>query len=449
MTYELRPDWPDLDAYSFEDLFGEFEGCYDARFQTRASPTSCTPKNGDGKVSKGLFDETTPQTKLKNEATSISTWNAEDCSELGMGTRKRSRVRYDLRELNDTKMNASSTLLREVKSFSSAQPHTSDMKVDEIVTPPYDDEDSAVGKSPIVKTHTKSSDRVDGDGHVVAESDYDLLDLLGGELAGRREDERLALLEGNVELGEGSNGEGGSLSSSCAGRADNQNLNTGIGPNDYDVSTDVAPDIRHILDVVDKSMEALLPLACKFKLARLRALESTSTASPSRSPKATFSNTATFCCLIIDSSVQRLSQVETYALMKSRENNLEKALMKRCSDMRTPAGPPQRFIAKYLPEIPSATTLRDSIFHIDSFHFDCIIINSFLVNATIERTEPMVDLSTRMTSASASTSTSVVGQVKRETAVTEPAQSTNGVTDEFSTLFETVSCRVHEIELEG
>ena len=82
-----------------------------------------------------------------------------------------------------------------------------------------DDVDAGLEGADVVADGGSSDARVDGDGHVVAESNYDLLDLLG-ELAGGREDERLALLEGNVELGEGSNGEGGSLSSSCAGRAD-------------------------------------------------------------------------------------------------------------------------------------------------------------------------------------------------------------------------------------
>lgn len=44
--------------------------------------------------------------------------------------------------------------------------------------------------------------------HVVAEGDDDLLDLLG-ELAGRREDEGLALAEFGIEFREGTNGKGG------------------------------------------------------------------------------------------------------------------------------------------------------------------------------------------------------------------------------------------------
>jgi len=66
----------------------------------------------------------------------------------------------------------------------------------------------------VVTDGGSSNASVDSDGHVVAEGNDDLLDLLG-ELAGGGEDEGLALLQGDVKLGKGSDGKGGSLSGSC------------------------------------------------------------------------------------------------------------------------------------------------------------------------------------------------------------------------------------------
>ena len=74
-----------------------------------------------------------------------------------------------------------------------------------------DDVDAGLEGADVVADGGAADARVDGDGHVVAEGDDDLLDLLG-ELAGGGEDEGLALLEGDVELREGANGEGSGLS---------------------------------------------------------------------------------------------------------------------------------------------------------------------------------------------------------------------------------------------
>ncbi len=58
------------------------------------------------------------------------------------------------------------------------------------------------------------------DVHEVADGDDDLLDLLG-KLTGGGEDERLALLEGGVDLLEHRDGEGGGLASTGLGLSNN------------------------------------------------------------------------------------------------------------------------------------------------------------------------------------------------------------------------------------
>mmetsp|Transcript_3066 Transcript_3066/g.6192 ORF Transcript_3066/g.6192 Transcript_3066/m.6192 type:complete len:431 (+) Transcript_3066:97-1389(+) len=76
-----------------------------------------------------------------------------------------------------------------------------------------DDVDAGLEGADVVADGCAADAGVDSYGHVVAEGDYDLLDLLG-ELAGGGEDKGLAFLEGNVELGEGADSERCGLSGS-------------------------------------------------------------------------------------------------------------------------------------------------------------------------------------------------------------------------------------------
>ena len=74
--------------------------------------------------------------------------------------------------------------------------------------------DAALERSNVVADGGSTDARVNRDVHVVAQSNDNLLDLLG-ELTSGGQDKGLALTELSVELGEGSDRKGGRLSGSC------------------------------------------------------------------------------------------------------------------------------------------------------------------------------------------------------------------------------------------
>ena len=76
------------------------------------------------------------------------------------------------------------------------------------------DVDAALEDTDVVTDGGTTDAGMDLDLHVVAESDDDLLDLLG-QLTGGSKDEGLALTELGIKLAKGANGEGGGLALLC------------------------------------------------------------------------------------------------------------------------------------------------------------------------------------------------------------------------------------------
>ncbi|GMH51505.1 hypothetical protein TrRE_jg2410 [Triparma retinervis] len=93
------------------------------------------------------------------------------------------------------------------------------------------------------------------------------------------------------------------------------------------------------------------------------------------SPALPHDKVETFCCLIIDNSVQRISVKETARIMKLREANLEKALNKShlatCCTTKTPQDAPKQFRVKYWCEINSPEALEELLI-CDNFHFNSV-----------------------------------------------------------------------------
>ena len=127
------------------------------------------------------------------------------------------------------------------------------------------------------------------------------------------------------------------------------------------------------------------------------------------SPALPHDKVETFCCLIIDNSVQRISVKETARIMKLREANLEKALNKShlatCCTTKTPQDAPKQFRVKYWCEINSPEALEELLI-CDNFHFNSVIVQSFLVDPKIKRSMSTLNSSSAPASASVSSSAS-------------------------------------------